>query len=214
MKLLLFLTPFLICLLVSALHGRWGVRCQACFMIYAGLLGGAVGLERLYSFLNGSPPVPSVPILPISLVIVGIMMFLFARSILRVPSKTDIMEGPFLALVSAMSIGGLIIALFTMFWFGGILLVRGICEMGIEASNRYSRGGGTVVCFYGFLAIVFLLAQIGGMIYCFGRRHYLTERMARRLVDPTPKRPHPLLTLLILLLFCGLLDIIPYLLSK
>ena len=208
MKLLLFLTPFLICLLVSTLHGRWGVRCQACFMIYAGLLGGAVGLERLYLLLNGSPPVPSVPIFPISLVIVGIVMFLFARGILRVPGRMDIIEGPFLALVSAMSIGGLIIALFIMFWFGGILLARGIWEMGIEASNRYSRGGGIVVCFYGFLAIVFLLAQIGGMIYCLRRRHYLTERMARRLVDPAPKRPHPVWTLLGLFLFCGLLDII------
>lgn len=206
---LLLFTSLLLCLLVSVLNGKWGVRCQVFFTIHAGLIFGQIGVERLHNFLNGSQHSFFGPNSSMSFVIAGVLMLILATTIVRTPIELDVELKPPLYLVAATSITGLIIGLIGFFWLFGIPLALRIWQEGYRESARYSRGGGNVVSFYHFLGLVLLLGILIPAIICTFKRRRLAILLAQRLIDPTPKKLHPGWVVLIIVLIYGLIDLFP-----
>lgn len=203
---ILLFTSFLLCLLVSTLNGKWGVRCQVFFTIHAGLVFGQRGVERLHNVLNESQHSIFGPNSSMSFILAGILMLVVATTIVRTPIEQDAKLKRPLHFVAATSITGLIIGLIGFFWLFGIPLALRIWRAGSLVAARYSQGGGSVAGFYHFLGLIVLLGILIPAILCSFKRRRLALLLAHRLIEPSPRKLHPGWAVLIILLICGLIE--------
>lgn len=204
MTLIIFGIPFLLCLLVSMRAGRAGVQCRAIFKFYAGMMGAALLIEKFWTLLLEDrfekPPYLFVMLLLVS----GALIFMDAKRLAQEPLEIETKKSHLI--LSAMSVEGLIFALFSaLLLFGGVW-AKHCWEGGVQRAGQYIRGGGTVIFFHGFIALLLPLAVFVFAVRCFLKRKHLFREQVKAFVNPSPKKLHPALALLILILFFCLVE--------
>ncbi len=204
MILIIFGIPFLLCLLVSMTAARAGVWCRALFKFYAGMLGAALLVERFWTLLLGDRFEKPAYLFVMLLFVCGTLIFVDARRLAQEPVDVETKRSHLI--LSALSVEGLIFALFSALLLFGGTWARLCWEAGAQRSGQYIRGGGTVIFFHGFIAVLLPLAVLVSAVGCFLKRKHLFREQVKALVNPSPKKLHPALALLILILFFCLVE--------